>query len=523
MSPSTRSRVRQTATALLVLLALGLGAAPVSPAAAAPAAPAAGDDPVPAVDAALDWLAAEVVASDGMLQVVYGDVAYDDAGLTLDAVLALAAGGRGDSAAVAAARGALEAALDDYVTGFAGGDARSAGAVAKTLLAELVLGVDVSPAYDLEADLRSLMATEGEHTGRFQDREGFGDFSNGLGQAFAVLALARTDGEVPAPAVSYLLAQQCADGSFRLYYDEGSTCADPAEGDPDATALAVMALLEVPGGDEVATAVEAAVAHLLAQQGPDGGVTGTGAENANTTGLAAAALRAAGQTAAADAAAAFVRSLQWTVCGADLGAVAYDAAAHTASTAAGALVDRSQWSRATSQGALALGLPAYGDIGVAAPVPAGTITCQAPAPPATEPPPTPPPATDPVIDLAHTSLLAGEVLDATARGFEPGEVVVATLHSTPRVLGSVVADDDGAVAFAFTIPADLEPGVHTLVLTGETSGRTASAPVEVLGRAAPGTLPVTGASTGLAGAGVALVLVGLGLQRAAAARRGTAG
>lgn len=520
MSPSTRSRVRQTATALLVLLALGLGAAPVSPAAAAPAAPAAGDDPVPAVDAALDWLAAEVVASDGMLQVVYGDVAYDDAGLTLDAVLALAAGGRGDSAAVAAARAALEAALDDYVTGFAGGDARSAGAVAKALLAERLLGVDVSPTYDLEADLRSLMAADGEHAGRFHDREGFGDFSNGLGQAFAVLALARTGEGVPAEAVAYLLAQQCADGSFRLYYDEGSTCADPAEGDPDATALAVMALLEVPGGDEVATAVEAAVAHLLAQQGPDGGVTGTGAENANTTGLAAAALRAAGQTAAADAAAAFVRSLQWTVCGADLGAVAYDAAAHTASTAAGALVDRSQWSRATSQGALALGLPAYGDIGVAAPVPAGTITCQAPAPPATEPPPA---ATDPVIDLARTSLLAGEVLEGTARGFEPGEVVVATLHSTPRVLGSVVADDDGAVAFAFTIPADLEPGVHTLVLTGETSGRTASAPVEVLGRAAPGTLPVTGASTGLAGAGVALVLVGLGLQRAAAARRGTAG
>ena len=101
----------------------------------------------------------------------------------------------------------------------------------------------------------------------------------------------------------------------------------------------------------------------------------------------------------------------------------------------------------------------------------------------------------------------------------------ATLHSTPIDLGTVTADDEGAVTLTFTVPADLEPGVHTVDLVGQTSGTTVSVGFEV--QAAPvvgaAPLPVTGATTAAqAGVGVALValgalLVGAGRRRRVAA------
>ena len=58
----------------------------------------------------------------------------------------------------------------------------------------------------------------------------------------------------------------------------------------------------------------------------------------------------------------------------------------------------------------------------------------------------------------------------TARGSRPGETVDITLHSTPIALGTATADADGTVVGTVTIPADVEPGVHTIVLVGQTSG-----------------------------------------------------
>lgn len=519
MPATHRPTLRRVASLAVAATALSPLAA-VPPAAAVPT-PEPGAAVAPA-DAALDWLAAELVAHGGLLTVEFDGISYPDPGLTLDAVLALAGGGRGDDPAVAAAEAALPGQMPDYLTGFSGGTARAAGAVAKTLLTEEVLGVDLSPGYDLEPDLRSLMDTSGDHAGRFRDREGWGDFSNGLGQALGLLALGRTSGGAPAAAVGYLLDQQCADGSFRLYYDPGTTCTDPAAGDPDATAMALMALLTVPNDAAVAAAVDSAADHLVARQGADGGIAGTGAVNANTTGLAGAALRAAGAAGPADSAAAFVRSLQWVESCADLGAVAYDAAARSAATSSGELVDRSQWTRATAQGALGLGLPAYGAAGIQAPVPAGLapIACPGGAPPVTTPTTVPLLPAGPGVALTSgVSVPAGGTLAGTAHGFEPGESVLATLRSTPRVLGTVVADAQGAVAFSFRVPADIEPGRHRLVLTGQASGRTAEVEVEVTGLTVPGTLPATGATTAaLAGLGAGLVLAGASLRRAAALR-----
>ena len=65
-------------------------------------------------------------------------------------------------------------------------------------------------------------------------------------------------------------------------------------------------------------------------------------------------------------------------------------------------------------------------------------------------------------------------------GFTPGETVEITLHSTPISLGSATADEDGTVVKTVTIPADVEPGVHTIEMAGQTSGVTVTAEVEVV-------------------------------------------
>jgi LPXTG-motif cell wall-anchored protein len=472
-------------------------------------------------DAAADWLARELQAKDGMLTISFGGPAeFADQGLTIDAVLALLAAGHGDDPAVDVALGALAADLTDYLTGFETPSDRAANATAKTLLLEEVSGADVSDGMDLDADLRGLMATDGEDLGRFLDTDSldFGQFANGIGQALGILALDRTGGGVPADAVDYLLGQQCPDGSFRLYqfgyvlsFDpfetvETHTCEDASEGDPDATAFALQALLAVPSSPAVDTAVADAIDHLLGLQQPSGGFFGTGAVNTNTTGLVAAALRSAGEEEAADSGAAFIAALQSNAC-AEFGALAYDQSAFDA----GIVADRGQWTRATAQGALGLGLPGYGGIGTVAPVSAGldAITC-----------PSQPVA--PSVTASVGSILPGGTLTIHGTGFTPGEIVDATLHSTPIALGSFTADADGEVDGPVTIPADVEPGEHTIVLAGRTSGVEASVPIEVIGEDADPAqeLPATGTATsGLTGAGAALVAVGVALVLVGRPRR----
>ena len=376
------------------------------------APPAAAAEPVSPADAALDWLAGELAANDGMLTVTFGADAFPDPGLTIDAILAEQAGGHGGDPAVVEAVAAVDAATLSYVTqGSTFPADRAANATAKALLLQEVLGSDLGETVDLEADLRSLMATDGDEVGRFNDTDlqGYGNYANGLGQALGVLALDRTAGGAPVEPIEFLTSQQCPDGSFRLYYFgyvtsfdpyetvQDLTCTDPAEGDVDATALALQALLAVPATPAVGAAIDSATAFLVASQDGSGAFFGTGAVNANTTGLAGQALRAAGATTEADEAAVFLAGLQ-AGCGPDLGALAYDAAA----AAAGVDADRDQWIRATAQGVLGLGLPAYGDIGGRPPTGAGLAPVGCAAPPA---PPAPPatPMAAPVTATAEGS------------------------------------------------------------------------------------------------------------------------
>jgi YVTN family beta-propeller protein len=79
----------------------------------------------------------------------------------------------------------------------------------------------------------------------------------------------------------------------------------------------------------------------------------------------------------------------------------------------------------------------------------------------------------------------GDSVSFDASGFTPGEPVDETLHSTPVVLGSVTADGSGDVSATVTIPVDTPAGSHDLLLTGETSGFTATLPVVIPAPTAP--------------------------------------
>lgn len=469
--------------------------------------------------AVLDWLEAELAADGGALSTAYDDGAggvatFADWGLTIDAVLALAAGGRGGTPSATTAASLVEAHVGDYVTGGAfGPDDRYAGALGKALLMAQVAQVDAVDfgGFDLEAELRARRQPSGVDGGRFSDLTGYGDFSNGFGQALAVMALARTAGGVPADAVAFLLAQQCPGGGFRGDYTASGGCTADAAATVDATGFALQALVSVTPTCATRRAVTAAAAALVAGQTPSGAFAGESGSNTNSTGLAAVALRSLGQVAAADSAAAFVSGLQ-LVDGADAGSLALNAATFASAADGVQVLERDGFRRASTQGVLALGLRSYAEIGTDA-VDAGAFApCAEPAPPS------PTAATG---SLSAATVAPGGQLTVTGAGFLPGEPVTATLRSAVVDLGTLTADAGGAVALTFTVPATIEPGVHTVVLAGATSGRTVSLPFEVVATAAPGTLPATGATTGALGAlGATLVAVGAALVTLGGHRRG---
>ena len=113
-------------------------------------------------------------------------------------------------------------------------------------------------------------------------------------QSMALLGLTAAKAPLPAPAVSWLVAQQCANGSYQAYranVSEPCSAPDP-EGftgpDSNSTALAAMALKAAGRSAQSARALAA----LLAAQNADGGwgyILG-GASDVNSTGLALAAV-----------------------------------------------------------------------------------------------------------------------------------------------------------------------------------------------------------------------------------------
>ena len=229
-------------------------------------------------------------------------------GSLADAIFALAALGVGGDAAETALAG-IEASLEAYV---APGGVLAPGALAKVMLAVEVMGGDPTSfgGRDLEADLRGLIVSGGTDDGRF----GAGGI---VDQAFGILALTRTVGGAPVATATWLVGAQCPSGE----YSWDGSCPAPGAEDPDTTAIAVQALLAA--GET--TAADAAVAWLLSIQQPGGGLPSFGTPNTNSSGVGGQALRAAGETEAADAAATFVVSLAIGCDGgaADVGAIGW--------------------------------------------------------------------------------------------------------------------------------------------------------------------------------------------------------
>jgi hypothetical protein len=351
--------------------ALALGAASSADAAVPPSAAAASA-----------WLQAQITANGDFLPGPFGGSI--DVGLTEDAVLALTAAGDGESAAARAATAQIAAHVTDFVSfdnlGFPG--VHIAGAVAKSLLVAEVQGADSATfgGRDLEPELRALMVDSGASAGRFEDvLQGLGaDSSNGFSQALAVLALLRTPDGVPADAVTYLLAQQCPDGGFRLSYDSAS-CTSNADDDADSTGIAVQALAALPASSAITAAQAKAVAWLKATQDNGTGsfsnsVPGQAQPNTNSTGLATSALRLGGEAAAADHGQAYIESAQLSS-GTDAGAIGFDPASK-AGVPGGKIgtTELDQWQRATAQAVLGLGIPGYGEITAVSTAPTSSTT-----------------------------------------------------------------------------------------------------------------------------------------------------
>ena len=308
-------------------------------------------------DAAAGWLARQMVDGE-RFETVFGGVAYPDQGLTLDAVFAFAAAGVGDDFG---ARALAWVTRPEFRDGYVGDGIVEAyaGATAKLALAVTVRGGDPTDVggVDLIARLRSLQSP----SGRFTDRSAWGDFSNTFSQSFAILALDRTVQGVPAVAAGWLAGTRCPDGGYPLL-PEQPVCVS----DVDATAVVVQALRAAGRLAEAA----AGLRWLVSVQRADGGFTNAGGiANANSTGLAAQALRDGGRPLAWLRARVFLAGLQvgCAAPAADRGAVDFD----------GGAFDRDTAARATAQAVLGLTGAGYAGLSTATAAPgAPTLPCR---------------------------------------------------------------------------------------------------------------------------------------------------
>ena len=244
------------------------------------------------VRGAAGWLATQFVdgthlpAPDGdHFDQKYGSTYYANQGANADVLFGLAAGKVAGSK-IAVALAYLADNVDAYsdITnsdGFGPYD----GSVAKLAVAAIVAGQDPTAfgGYNL---LHTLATDECAPTAKGCTPGSGANVFSSIQEAFIILAEARAGaGHAPTTqALDYFTSLQCASGGFT---DKTASCG-AGDADVDATSYAIMAL-QAAGGH--ATELARATAWLTGQRKAAGYWVSQGIPNANSTGLAAAALQ----------------------------------------------------------------------------------------------------------------------------------------------------------------------------------------------------------------------------------------
>lgn len=414
----------------------------------------------PEVESATAWLASQI-PEDTIVQ----NLGFPDFGLTIDFALAFYET-RTQTAVAEAIVDALDAdprTVSEYATNVGFGDredSQISGATAKIATLAQQSGRDASDfaGVDLIEDVEGVVADDGDEIGRGMDVSDFGENSNSIGQSFVVRALTGAGSDEADAATTYLMNQQCGDGSFRITMTAGGCGA--TGGDTvsiDATAFVIEALTEAreagfSGADE---AISDAAAFLVGVQEDDGSFMDTGAFNTNTSGLAGYALELTGESAAATKAADFVAGLQLPQgAGDDAGAIAYDQSAFDEAKANGIPENLGdQFRRASAQAVLSL--PHVSS--PAGPVAAMTLKVSDVAPTAGD---------------TVTVTATGKDADDRSTGDVTGDITLESSVSTDTIRGN-------KVTFNSASP-------HTITATHVPTGTTASILVEVSPAAASG-------------------------------------
>ncbi len=311
-TPTTRAAVRRRRSLLTAVVAVVVAALAMVPSAAQ------AEQSVPAQNAG-GALQRYLTAHANH----FTNSGFTDYGLTLDAIIAMDASGVGDTQS-ARSTSYVANRIGEYI---GTGTESYAGAIAKALLVSLSQG-RTPKGYLGGVNLVSRLKARQTSAGQFKDKSQYGDFSNTIGQSFALIALRKAGQSLGTKAVPFLANSQCPNGGFRLDLSVND-CLNDAKADPDATSFAVQGLLAAPQTSPVKSRISRAIGYLKTQQGSDGGVKGgaaTETENANSTGLAVLAFDTTGNRDQATKGRLYLRSLSYT-CDfpADMrGAIAYD-------------------------------------------------------------------------------------------------------------------------------------------------------------------------------------------------------
>lgn len=434
--------------------------AAVAAVALAPVLMAAPAEATPAQAASTtSWLADQLPAGS-----IAQSSGYPDYGLTIDFALGFLGNGT-EQASVEKIFDALAqpATFSSYTTGddFVDAsqyseieDSQYANATSKLAAAVQLAGRDATAfgGHDLIAEVEQVTADDGPSVGRIKDVSAYGDYSNSIGQSFAVRALSTAGSDEATAAADYLVKQQCDSGVFSISMtDAGCTTGGTPSVDTTAFAIDALVVAREQGYTGAQAAITRAVAYLVGVQATDGSFADNGTANTNSTGLAAWALDTAGESAAAERAGDFVADLQRPT-GADAGAIAFDRAAFAAAPAGGISdTARPQWIRASAQAVLGL-THASEPEAPAEPGPVATLK----------------------LKLSTSTPKQGDTLTITATGQDADGRSTGDVSDELTLKSSVASDtiEGNTVTFNHASP-------HTITATHVPTGTTAQVTVEV--------------------------------------------